>query len=131
MNIQIYLCVNFLHFVFDQLINILTGYARSSFKYNAWNLKVSRSFLWSVVLMSIEIPASETPHDITHMVQNLISELPSQFKNKQTQTEFGKFSESTVGDKNQLESFRRAIIWYKLAKFVSIQYSENIRFQKL
>lgn len=55
------------------------------------------------VLSSYEIPANEPLHDITNMVQNLITELPSHIQDKSAQAEFQKFSESTTGDKNQLK----------------------------
>jgi hypothetical protein len=77
------------------------------------------------VLTSYEIPASEPLHDITNVVQNLISELPSHIKDKRAQTEFEKFSESTIGDKNQLKGSDARLYAIKLAKFVSVQYSEK------
>ena len=48
-----------------------------------------------------EIPACEPLHDITNAVQNLITELPAHIENKKAQQEFEKFSELTIGDKNQ------------------------------
>lgn len=48
-----------------------------------------------------EVPACEPLHDISNVVQNLITELPSHIENKKAQQEFEKFSEVTFGDKSQ------------------------------
>lgn len=55
----------------------------------------------SDMLTIYEVPACEPLHDISNVVQNLITELPSHIENKKAQQEFEKFSEVTIGDKNQ------------------------------
>ena len=72
-----------------------------------------------------EIPACEPLHDITNVVQNLITELPAHIENKKAQQEFEKFSELTIGDKNQLKGSDARLYAIKLVKFVSSQYSEG------
>ena len=64
-------------------------------------------------------------HDITNVVQNLITELPAHIENKKAQQEFEKFSELTIGDKNQLKGSDARLYAIKLVKFVSSQYSEG------
>lgn len=57
----------------------------------------------SDMLTIYEVPACEPLHDISNVVQNLITELPSHIENKKAQQEFEKFSEVTIGDKKQLK----------------------------
>ena len=65
-----------------------------------------------------EIPACEPLRDITNVVQNLITELPAHIENKKAQQEFEKFSELTIGDKNQLKGSDARLYAIKLVKFV-------------
>lgn len=63
-----------------------------------------------------EVPACEPLHDISNVVQNLITELPSHIENKKAQQEFEKFSEVTFGDKSQLKRSDARQYAVKLAK---------------
>ena len=72
-----------------------------------------------------EIPPCEPLHDLTNLVQNLITELPVHIENKQTQAEFEKFSSVTVGDKNQLKGSDARLFAVKLAKFASQKFAEK------
>lgn len=79
----------------------------------------------SDMLTMYEVPACEPLHDISNVVQNLITELPSHIENKKAQQEFEKFSEVTIGDKNQLKGSDARLYAVKLAKFVSTQHLEG------
>lgn len=72
-----------------------------------------------------EVPACEPLHDISNVVQNLITELPLHIENKKAQQEFEKFSEVTIGDKNQLKGSDARLYAVKLAKFVGTQHLEG------
>ena len=51
------------------------------------------------ILSNYEIPACEPLHDISSVVQNIITELPHHVSNKEIQKEFENFYHTTFGDK--------------------------------
>ena len=76
-------------------------------------------------LAEYEIPACEPLHDITNVVQNLITELPAHFSEKSVQKEFEHFSSTTIGDKNQIRGADSRLYAIKLAKFVSTLFQSG------
>ena len=55
----------------------------------------------SDLVQNYEIPPCEPLHDITNIVQNLITEIPCHIDDQSTQKEFEQFSTATIGDKSQ------------------------------
>lgn len=76
----------------------------------------------SDLLQQYEIPPCEPLHDITNVVQNLITELPCHIEDLSTQKEFEKFAVSTIGDKNQLKGSDARLFAVKLAMFAHLQF---------
>lgn len=56
-------------------------------------------------------------HDITNVVQNLISELANYIDYKAAKQEYDEFCQTTKGDKNQLKGSDARLYAIKLAKF--------------
>lgn len=73
---------------------------------------------------SYEVLACEPLHDLTNVTQNLIQELPHHVPDESKQ-EFLAFSETTIGQKNQLKGSDARLYAVKLAKFTSQKYEEE------
>ena len=59
-------------------------------------------------------------------MQNLITELPLHIEDSRVRVDFERFSNATIGDKNQLKGSDARLFAIKLAKFVYKKYSENV-----
>lgn len=66
----------------------------------------------------------EPLHDITNVVQNIITEFPFHVP-KEMQKECEQFSNTTIGDKNQIKGSDARLYAINLAKFISTKYEEN------
>lgn len=69
-----------------------------------------------------EIPACETLHDLSNVVQHIITKLPTHFEDKSVEKEF---STTTIGDKNQIRGSDARLFAIKLAKFTMSLYNEK------
>lgn len=83
------------------------------------------SDIHSLSLSKYEIPPCEPLHDLTNIVQNLITELPSHIKDKVVENEFQKFANATIGDKNQLKGSDARLFAVKLTKFAHQKFTAN------
>ena len=79
----------------------------------------------SDLLSTYEIPPGEPLHDITNIVQNLITELPSHIDDVETSKDFEKFSGAAIGDKNQIKGSDARLFAVKLAMFAYQKHSEK------
>lgn len=77
-----------------------------------------------ISIQDYEVLFCEPLHDITNVVQNIIADLPFHVP-KEIQKEFEQFSNTTVGDKNQIKGSDARLYAIKLAKFISTKYEEN------
>lgn len=77
------------------------------------------------LLHDYEVPPGEPLHDITNVVQNLITELPYHISNPDTLKDFEKFSTATIGDKNQIKGSDARLFAVKLAMFAHLKFSEK------
>lgn len=71
-----------------------------------------------------EVLSCEPLHDITNIVQNIITELPFHVL-KEIQKEFEIFSSTTIGDKNQIKGSDARLFAVKLAKFIQTNYDAS------
>lgn len=71
------------------------------------------------------MPPGEPLHDITNVVQNLITELPYHINNPDTLKDFEKFSTATIGDKNQIKGSDARLFAVNLAMFAHLKFSEK------
>lgn len=71
-----------------------------------------------------EVLACEPLHDLTNVIQNLIQELPHHVPDD-TKQEFQAFSETTIGQKNQIKGSDARLYAVKLAKFTSQKFEEG------
>lgn len=78
-----------------------------------------------------EVPPGEPLHDITNIVQNLITELPYHISNTDTLKDFKKFSTATIGDKNHIKRSDARLFAVKLAMFAHLKFSEKKESVKL
>jgi hypothetical protein len=101
----------------EELSSILTGIQRPPALMTADDI--------SDLLEKYEIPPCEPLHDITNVVQNIITELPCHIENLETQKEFEKFQTSTIGDKNQLKGSDARLFAVKLAMFVHLKFLDK------
>ena len=71
-----------------------------------------------------EVLSCEPLHDLTNVIKNLIEELPHHVGecNKQ---EFLSFSETTIGNKNQIKGSDARLYAVKLAKFTLQKFEEG------
>uniref|UniRef100_A0A8W8L0T5 Uncharacterized protein n=1 Tax=Magallana gigas TaxID=29159 RepID=A0A8W8L0T5_MAGGI len=76
-------------------------------------------------LSRYEIPPCEPLHDLSNIVQNLITELPTHIEDNKVQVDFEKFANATIGDKNQLKGSDARLFAVKLAKFAHQKFTEN------
>ena len=102
----------------EQLVTILHGTQRPPALFSGDIIPLS--------LSKYEIPPCEPLHDLTSIVQNLITELPLHIEDSRVRVEFERFSNATIGDKNQLKGSDARLFAIKLAKFVYKKYSENV-----
>lgn len=77
------------------------------------------------LLHDYEVPPGEPLHDITNVVQNLITELPYHINNPDTLKDFEKFSTATIGDKNQIKGSDARLFAVNLAMFAHLKFSEK------
>lgn len=68
-----------------------------------------------ISIQDYEVLFCEPLHDITNVVQNIITELPFHVP-KEMQKEFEQFSNTTIGDKNQIKGSDARLYAIKLAK---------------
>lgn len=73
---------------------------------------------------SYEVLACEPLHDLTNVIQNLIQELPHHVGDNNKQ-EFLSFSDTTIGNKNQLKGSDARLYAVKLAKFTLQKFEEG------
>jgi hypothetical protein len=73
---------------------------------------------------SYEILACEPLHDLTNVIQNIIQELPNHV-GEQNKQDFLSFSETTIGNKNQIKGSDARLYAVKLAKFTLMKYEEG------
>ncbi|VDI34882.1 Hypothetical predicted protein [Mytilus galloprovincialis] len=66
-----------------------------------------------------EILGCEPLHDLTNVIQNVITELPCHISDSSVQKLFSNFSNSTIGDKNQIKGSDARLFLVKLAQFTS------------
>lgn len=71
-----------------------------------------------------EILACEPLHDLTNVIQNLIQELPHHVGENNKQ-DFLSFSDTTIGNKNQIKGSDARLYVVKLAKFSIQKYEEG------
>jgi hypothetical protein len=72
-----------------------------------------------------EVFGCEPLHDITNIVQNIITELPNHVDTKSIQKEFEDFYQGTIGDKNQIKGSDARLYAVKLAKFTETKFLHN------
>jgi len=72
-----------------------------------------------------EVMSCEPLHDITNIVQNILTELPHHIEDQNVKKEYESFSANTLGDKNQLKGSDARLIAIKLAKFTSSNYQNG------
>ncbi|VDI28834.1 Hypothetical predicted protein [Mytilus galloprovincialis] len=73
----------------------------------------------NINIPSYEILCTEPLHDLTNVIQNIIAELPYHIQDKEAQKEFQNFSQTTIGDKNQVKGSDARLYLVKLAKFAA------------
>ncbi|VDI60336.1 Hypothetical predicted protein [Mytilus galloprovincialis] len=66
-----------------------------------------------------EILSCEPLHDLTNVIQNVTTELPFHISDSSVQKLFSNFSNSTIGDKNQIKGSDARLFLIKLAQFTS------------
>ncbi|XP_062602067.1 uncharacterized protein LOC134263700, partial [Saccostrea cucullata] len=76
-------------------------------------------------LQKYEVLMCEPLHDISNMVTNLIAELPYHLSNKSMQKEYEIFSNTTIGDRNQIRGSDARLYAIKLTKFTQTKHSEG------
>lgn len=101
----------------EKLVEILHGIQRQP--------ALLSSDIHSLSLSRYEIPPCEPLHDISNIVQNLITELPPHIEDNKVQVDFEKFANATIGDKNQLKGSDARLFAVKLAKFAHQKFTEN------
>ncbi|CAC5356745.1 unnamed protein product [Mytilus coruscus] len=69
-----------------------------------------------------EVLGCEPLHDITNLVQNVITELPNHIKDPAVQKQFQHFTATTIGNKNQLKGSDARMFAVKLTKFATTLY---------
>ena len=69
-----------------------------------------------------EVLGCEPLHDITNLVQNVITELPNHIKDPVVQKQFQHFTATTIGNKNQLKGSDARMFAVKLTKFATTLY---------
>lgn len=72
-----------------------------------------------------EVLACEPLHDITNIVQHIIMELPHHIQNSEVKKQLEKFSQSTIGEKNQIKGSDARLYAVKLAKFIQNLHQEK------
>ena len=73
-----------------------------------------------------EISNCEPLHDITNVVQNLLTELPHHMPSPSLQKEYQTFCELLIGDKNQIKGSDARLYAIKLAQFSQSKYQEGV-----
>jgi hypothetical protein len=73
-----------------------------------------------------EISNCEPLHDITNVVQNLLTELPHHMPSSSLQKEYQTFCELLIGDKNQIKGSDARLYAIKLAQFSQSKYEEGV-----
>ncbi|CAC5365492.1 unnamed protein product [Mytilus coruscus] len=73
----------------------------------------------TINILSYEILCTEPLHDLTNVIQNIIAELPYHIQDKEAQKDFQNFSQTTIGDKNQVKGSDARLYLVKLAKFAA------------
>lgn len=101
----------------EKLVEILHGIQRQP--------ALLSSDIHSLSLSRYEIPPCEPRHDISNIVQNLITELPPHIEDNKVQVDFEKFANATIGDKNHLKGSDARLFAVKLAKFAHQKFTEN------
>lgn len=101
----------------EKLVEILHGIQRPP--------ALLSSDIHSLSLSRYEIPPCEPLHDLSNIVQNLITELPTHIEDNKVQVDFEKFANATIGDKNQLKGSDARLFAVKLAKFAHQKFTEN------
>lgn len=105
----------------EELNNILHGIQRPP----ALMTKNPKLTAAELGIPKYEVLGCEPLHDITNVVQNLISELPNHIDDKAAKQEYDKFYQTTIGDKNQLKGLDARLYAIKLAKFTQTQYLQG------
>ena len=67
-----------------------------------------------------EIIQCEPLHDLTNIIQNIITELPHHFQDQTIASSFHKFCDSIIGNKSQIKGSDTRLFAVKLATFVKI-----------
>ena len=71
-----------------------------------------------------EVLCCEPLHDLSNVIQNIITELPMQVPEKLWR-EFEAFSNSTIGDKKQIKGSDARLYAIKLSKFIAMKHREG------
>lgn len=72
-----------------------------------------------------EVMQFEPLHDITNVVQNLLTELPNHINNKDSKQLLERFTQKAIGGKNQLKGSDARRIMIKLTSFTNNLHSEG------
>lgn len=105
----------------EQLNNILHGIQRPPALMTD-DLSKSASTLG---IPDYEVLGCEPLHDITNIVQNIITELPYHIESKDVQKEFENFYINTISEKNQIKGSDARLYAIKLSKFTANKLMEN------
>ncbi|CAC5426079.1 unnamed protein product [Mytilus coruscus] len=73
----------------------------------------------SINIQSYEMLCTKPLHDLTNVIQNIITELPYHIQDKEAQKEFQNFYQTIIGDKNQVKGFDVRLYLVELAKFAA------------
>ena len=71
-----------------------------------------------------EVLCCEPLHDLSNVIQNIITELPMQVP-ENLRREFEAFSNSTIGDKKQIKGSDARLYAIKLSKFIAMKHREG------
>lgn len=102
----------------EKLVSILHGVSRPP----ALMMQDPSKSSADLHIPNYEILALEPLHDISNVVQNVILELPKHIKDTQAKKDFEHFSQTTIGDKNQIKGSDARLFLVKLAKFADNLY---------
>lgn len=108
----------------SELSNILTQKLHGICRPPALMCKDPLKSAKDININNYEVLSCEPLHDITNIVQNIITELPFHVP-KEIQKEFEIFSSTTIGDKNQIKGSDARLFAVKLAKFIKTNYDAS------
>ena len=105
----------------EKLTNTLHGVSRPP----ALMLRNPNMSAAQLNIRSYEILGCEPMHDISNVIQNIITELPYHTDDQSVRKEFLQFSASTIGEKNQIKGSDARLYLVKFSKFCSTLYIDG------